>query len=60
MSDLPAWVAPLALFVVPLLLALGVNRLFHGRRGIPSGWVLAWFVAVCWIVALVVVWRQVR
>ncbi|MBO9715492.1 MAG: hypothetical protein J7507_01455 [Pseudoxanthomonas sp.] len=60
MSDLPGWVLPLALFVVPLLVALVVNRLFRGRRGIASIWVLTWFVTVCWVFALVVILRQVR
>ena len=60
MSDLPDWVLPLALFVVPLLVALGVNRLVRRRRGIASNWVLAWFVTVCWVFALVVILRQVR
>jgi len=58
--NLPGWVLPLALFLVPLLVALAVNRLFRQRRGIASGWVLAWFVAVCWIFALVAILRQVR
>jgi len=58
--NLPGWVLPLALFVVPLLVALAVNRLVRNRRGIASGWVLAWFVAVCWIFALVTILRQVR
>jgi hypothetical protein len=60
MSDLPGWVLPLALFLVPLLVALAVNRLFRGRRGFASIWVLAWFVTVCWVFALVVILRQVR
>jgi ABC-type sugar transport system permease subunit len=60
MSDLPGWVLPLALFLVPLLVALVVNRLFRGRRSVASIWVLAWFVTVCWVFALVVILRQVR
>ncbi|KAF1690385.1 hypothetical protein [Pseudoxanthomonas koreensis] len=59
MSTLPGWVLPLALFVVPLLVVVVVNRLFRHRRTNPN-WVLAWFVAVCWISALAVIWRQVR
>ena len=54
------WILPLALFVLPLLAALAVNRLFRHRRGLNQGWVLAWFVAVCWIFALVVILRQLR
>ncbi|WP_372012431.1 hypothetical protein [Pseudoxanthomonas sp. 10H] len=60
MDALPGWVLPLALFLVPLLVALVVNRLFHKRSGIASIWVLAWFVTVCWVFALVVILRQVR
>jgi Na+/melibiose symporter-like transporter len=59
MSALPGWVAPLALFLVPLLVAVVVNRLFRHHRTNPN-FVLAWFVAVCWISALVVIWRQVH
>jgi hypothetical protein len=58
--NLPGWVLPLALFLVPLLVALVVNRVFRNRRGIASIWVLAWFVTVCWIFAVVVILRQVR
>ncbi len=56
---LPGWTLPLALFLVPLLVAVVVNRLFRHRRTNPN-FVLAWFVIVCWICALVVIWRQVR
>ncbi len=59
MSALPGWVLPVALFVVPLLAAVAINRLFRHRRTNPD-WVLAWFIAVCWISALVVIWRQLR
>lgn len=59
MSALPGWALPLALFLVPLLAAVIVNRLFRHRPTNPN-YVLAWFVAVCWISALVVIWRQVR
>lgn len=59
MSALPGWALPLALFLVPLLVAVNVNRLFRHRPTNPN-YVLAWFVAVCWISALVVIWRQVR
>lgn len=59
MSALPGWALPVALFLVPLLVAVIVNRLFRHRRTNPN-YVLAWFVAVCWISALVVIWRQVR
>ncbi|GAB3514417.1 hypothetical protein MNQ95_02030 [Pseudoxanthomonas daejeonensis] len=58
--NVPGWVPPLALFVVPLLVALVINRLYGHRRGIASIWVLAWFVTVCWIFAIVVILRQVR
>ncbi|WP_024869280.1 hypothetical protein [Pseudoxanthomonas suwonensis] len=60
MGALPGWVLPVGLFVVPLLVALAVNRLARNRRGLASGWVLAWFVTVCWIFAIVVILRQVR
>ena len=59
MSALPGWALPLALFLVPLLVAVIVNRQFRHRPTNPN-YVLAWFVAVCWISALVVIWRQVR
>lgn len=59
MSALPGWILPTALFAVPVLVAVVVNRLFRHRRTNPN-FVLAWFVAVCWISALVVIWRQVR
>lgn len=59
MSALPGWALPLALFLVPLLVAVIVNRPFRHRPTNPN-YVLAWFVAVCWISALVVIWRQVR
>ncbi len=59
MSALPGWALRLALFLVPLLVAVIVNRLFRHRPTNPN-YVLAWFVAVCWISALVVIWRQVR
>lgn len=59
MSALPGWALPLALFLVPLLVAVIVNRLFQHRPTNPN-YVLAWFVAVCWISARVVIWRQVR
>ena len=59
MSALPGWALPLALFLVPLLVAVIVNRLFRHRPTNPN-YVLAWFVTVCWISALVVIWRQVR
>ncbi|AKC85894.1 hypothetical protein [Pseudoxanthomonas suwonensis] len=59
MSALPGWVLPTAMFVVPVLVAVVVNRLFRHRRTNPN-FVLAWFVAVCWIFAVVVILRQVR
>ena len=59
MNGLPAWVLPTALFLVPVLVAMGVNRLLRHRRTNPN-FILAWFVVVCWIVALVVIWRQVH
>ena len=57
--NLPGWLPPLLLFVVPLLVAVVVNRLFRHRRTNPN-FVLAWFVIVCWISAVVVILRQVR
>jgi len=59
MSGLPGWVLPTALFTVPVLVAVVVNRLFRHRPTNPN-FILAWFVAVCWIFALVVIWRQVH
>lgn len=59
MNALPAWVLPTALFLLPVLAAVGVNRLLRHRRTNPN-FILAWFVAVCWIVAVVVIWRQVH
>lgn len=58
MSGLPGWILPTVLFLAPVLVALGVNRLFRHRPTNPN-FILAWFVAVCWISALVVIWRQV-
>lgn len=57
--DLPKWVGPLVLFVLPLLVALLINRFVRHRRGIASNAVLAWFVIVCWITALTWILRQV-
>ena len=59
MSALPGWGLPLALFLVPLAVAVLVNRMFRHRPTNPN-FVLAWFVVVCWISALAVIWRQVR
>jgi len=60
MLDLPKWVGPLALFVVPLVIALLVNIFVRKRRGLASNAVLAWLVIVCWITALTWILRQVR
>jgi hypothetical protein len=57
--DQPRWVWPVALFVLPLLVALLVNIFVRHRRGIASNAVLAWFVIVCWISALTYILRQV-
>ena len=57
--NMPDWVLPTALFVVPVLVALGVNRLFSHRPANPN-YILAWLVVVCWVSAIAVIWRQVR
>ncbi|HEY0334746.1 MAG TPA: hypothetical protein VGC74_13700 [Stenotrophomonas sp.] len=57
--DFPRWVGPLALFVVPLVVALLINIFVRHRRGIASNAVLAWFVIVCWISAVTIILRQV-
>jgi hypothetical protein len=57
--DLPWWVGPTALFVVPLIVALLVNLFVRHRRGIASNAVLAWFVIVCWITAVTWILKQV-
>lgn len=53
------WLWMSALFVVPLLAALVVSLIVH-KRGLRANAVLAWFVLVCWIGALTVIWLQVR
>jgi len=58
--ELPRWVGPTALFVVPLVIALLVNFFVRKRRGIASNAVLAWLVIVCWITALTWILQQVR
>jgi len=39
---------------------LSINRLAPHRRSSLPGWMLAWFITVRWIFAIVMVLRQVR
>lgn len=53
------WLWMAALFLVPLVAALVVSLIVR-KRGLRANAVLAWFVLVCWIGALTVIWLQVR
>ena len=57
--SLPWWLLPTALFVLPLLVALGVNHWRFHRNGVSQHLVLGLFVGACWIAALIVILQQV-
>ena len=48
--SLPWWMLPTVLFVLPVIVALGVNRWRFHRAG----------VSACWTAALIVILQQVR
>jgi hypothetical protein len=58
-SNMPVWMWSLPLFVLPVLVAMGIN-LVRRRRLLDMNMVLAWFIAVCWIIATAVIWVTVR
>lgn len=58
--SLPWWLLPTVLFVLPVLVALAVNRWRFHRTGVSQHLVLGLFVGACWIAALIVILRQLR
>lgn len=58
--SLPWWLLPTVLFVLPVLVALAVNRWHFHRTGVSQHLVLALFVGACWIAALIVILQQLR
>ena len=48
------------LFVLPVIVALGVNRWRFHRAGVSQHLVLGLFVGACWTAALIVILQQVR
>lgn len=57
---LPWWLLPTALFALPVVVALAVNRWRFHRTGISQHLVLGLFVAACWIAAVIVILQQVK
>ena len=58
--SLPWWMLPTVLFVLPVIVALGVNRWRCHRAGVSQHLVLGLFVRACWTAALIVILQQVR
>lgn len=58
--SLPWWLLPAALFVLPVLVALAVNRWRFHRNGVSQHLVLGLFVSACWIAAIIVILQEVK
>lgn len=53
------WVLIGVLVVVPVLATACLQWCYRKRGGTDKGWGGALFATLCWIVALVLIWRQV-
>ena len=53
------WILIGVIVLVPVLVTAVLQVCYRKRGGIDNAWGAALLVTMCWIVALVLIWRQV-